>query len=136
MNRPEALDRTDRARSATLATINSAGRPHLVPIVFARDGDTLISAVDQKPKRTTALRRLANIRRDPRVSVLIDHYTEDWSLLWWVRIDGTAHLVEPPDPGHATLVDPLRAKYPQYESAELGTVIVIEIESITGWRAS
>lgn len=136
MNRPEALAHLDGARSAVLATVSSDGRPHLVPIVFAREGDGLITAVDHKPKRTTELRRLVNIRHDSRVTVLVDHYSDDWDSLWWVRVDGTAHLMEPTDPGHDARVRPLRAKYPQYASVRLGTAITISIETIIGWSAA
>jgi PPOX class probable F420-dependent enzyme len=98
------------ARVARLATVGADGAPHLVPIVFAVTGDVIHSAVDAKPKRHNRLRRLANIAHEPRVSVLADHYDDDWSLLWWVRADGTAEvLAESPD-GLAALT----AKYPQY----------------------
>ncbi len=136
MNRPEALAHLDGARSAVLATISSDGRPHLVPIVFARDGDVLITAVDHKPKRTTELRRLVNLRHDSRVTVLVDHYSEDWDSLWWVRVDGTARRVESTDPGHDACVRPLRAKYPQYASVRLGAAIMISVEKIIGWSAT
>src|SRR5260221_14749245 len=78
------------SRSARLATVSADGRPHVVPIVFALDGDTLYFAVDSKPKRTTHLQRLKNIAANPAVSVLADHYDDDWTRLWGVRADGTA----------------------------------------------
>src|SRR5215210_939155 len=85
----------DEAR-ARLATAGRDGRPHVVPCTFAVLGDaTIVSAVDHKPKRTTALRRLANIAANPRVAVLADHYADDWTKLWWARADGTAHVVAP-----------------------------------------
>ena len=94
------------ARVARLATIGPQGRPHLVPITFALDGDTIYTAVDQKPKVTTRLQRLRNVAADPRVSVLADHYDdEDWSSLWWVRGDGAARVVAPGDPEHELAVD-------------------------------
>jgi PPOX class probable F420-dependent enzyme len=99
------------ARVARLATVGADGAPHLVPIVFAVTGDVIHSAVDAKPKRHNRLRRLANIAHEPRVSVLADHYDDDWSLLWWVRADGVASVhAESPD-GLAALA----AKYPQYQ---------------------
>ena len=90
---------------ARLATIGPGGRPHLVPITFALDGDTIYTAVDQKRKVTTRLQRLRNVATDPRVSVLADHYDdEDWSSLWWVRADGAARVVTPGDPEHELAV--------------------------------
>ena len=81
-------------RSATLGTVDERGRPHLVPIVFAyRDGG-LYTAVDRKPKSTYRLKRLRNIEAHPHVSVLLDHYDDDWTRLWWIRIDGTAQVVD------------------------------------------
>jgi len=82
------------ARVARLATVGADGNPHVVPICFALDGDTLYTAVDAKPKSTRALRRLANIRANPRVEVVIDHYEDDWTRLWWVRLAGRARVVE------------------------------------------
>jgi PPOX class probable F420-dependent enzyme len=125
----------DQARVARLATVGSGARqPHLVPVTFARRGDTLVTAVDHKPKRTRALRRLANIAANPLVSVLVDHYEEDWTRLWWARADGTARVVEA-----ATEPDALAAlvsRYPQYaERAPDGPLIVISVARWTGWSA-
>src|SRR5437763_4247439 len=84
---PEVHDpRLTAARVARLATTDPDGRPHLVPIVFAIDGDTLYSAVDAKPKRSRKLRRVENARARPDVTVLVDHYDEDWAKLWWIRL--------------------------------------------------
>lgn len=77
-------------RVARLSTVSARGDPHVVPVVFAVVGDVVFTAVDAKPKSTRSLRRLANIEAKPRVSMLVDHYEEDWSALWWVRVDGTA----------------------------------------------
>ncbi|MEO7060347.1 MAG: TIGR03668 family PPOX class F420-dependent oxidoreductase [Lapillicoccus sp.] len=85
--------RLSAARVARLATVRPDGQPHLVPIVFALVGDVVWSAVDGKPKSTRALQRLANIEAQPRVSLLVDHYAEDWDTLWWVRVDGHASVV-------------------------------------------
>ena len=119
--------------SAVLATLDDDGSPHLVPFVYAvlEDG-SLISAVDTKPKRSRSLRRLDNIRRDPRVSVLVDHYEDDWSRLWWVRADGTAVVRDEAPPGHDRLVE----RYRQYRDQSLGPWIVIEVERLAGWSAS
>ena len=77
------------ARVARLATIDPDGRPHVVPIVFALEGETLYSAVDRKPKRSQTLRRIENARARPDVTVLVDHYEDDWARLWWIRLRGT-----------------------------------------------
>jgi PPOX class probable F420-dependent enzyme len=120
--------------SARVARLATAG-PHLVPICFAVDGDTIWSAVDAKPKRTRSLRRLENIAADPRVAVLADHYDEDWSRLWWVRLDGRgAPLDDPAEAGRA--IDALAAKYPQYRTDRPdGPVLRIEVEAYRGWSA-
>src|ERR671931_161664 len=90
-------ERLHAARVARLATIDPDGRPHLVPIVFALDGETLYSAVDRKPKRSQTLRRIENARVRPDVTILIDHYGDDWSQLWWIRLRGRARVL---DGGH------------------------------------
>src|SRR5581483_12258899 len=101
------------ARVARLATIDPDGRPHLVPIVFALDGDTLYSAVDRKPKRSTTLRRIENARARPDVTVLVDRYDDDWTALWWIRLRGRARVLdEGAEREHALLL--LTAKYAQY----------------------
>src|SRR5215210_857225 len=82
------------ARVARLATTDPDGRPHLVPIVFALDGNTLYSAVDRKPKRSLRLRRIENARARPDVTILVDHYEEDWSRLWWIRLRGRARVLD------------------------------------------
>jgi PPOX class probable F420-dependent enzyme len=112
--------------------VDGNGRPHVVPICFAIDGDTVYTAVDEKPKRTRRLKRLANIEANPYVEVLIDHYEDDWSRLWWVRLRGVARIVEDP---HA--VELLAAKYPQYrEQPPAGPVIAVTIEERSTWTAS
>jgi PPOX class probable F420-dependent enzyme len=118
------------ARVARLATVGPDGAPHLVPIVFAVTGDVIYSAVDAKPKRHRRLRRLANIEREPRVSVLADHYEDDWTRLWWVRADGLARVTVTSDAGLAAL----RAKYPQYaRTPPAGPFITVEVSRWTGW---
>lgn len=108
----------------------------MVPIVFALLGDRLVSIVDQKPKSTTRLRRLDNIRSNPSVTVLVDHYEDDWERLWWVRLRGTASIVaEGPefDDALAALV----ARYPQYvEAPPPGPVVSVAVEEWTGWTAA
>jgi PPOX class probable F420-dependent enzyme len=124
----EARRRFGDARVAHLATVTAQGRPHLVPVTFAVSGETVWTAVDTKPKRSTRLQRLANLGREPRVSLLVDHYEEDWERLWWVRADGTAMVHESTSAGLAAL----SAKYVQYR-AQPPPGPFIEI-SLTGWR--
>jgi PPOX class probable F420-dependent enzyme len=126
------LSSPEQARVARLATVDTNGHPHVVPICFAIEGDTLYSAVDEKPKRTRRLQRLANVEANPTVEVLIDHYDDEWSRLWWVRLRGTARIVED---RHA--VELLVAKYPQYqEHPPAGPVIAVTIEERSEWTAS
>jgi PPOX class probable F420-dependent enzyme len=118
------------ARVARLATVDPSGAPHLVPIVFALTGDVIHTAVDAKPKRHRRLRRLANIAHEPRVSVLADHYAEDWSTLWWVRADGVARVRETSPEAVAALT----ARYPQYADAPPpGPFIAIEVLRWATW---
>ncbi len=131
------MARLTQARVARLATITEGGRPHIVPIVFAVDGDTLYFAVDSKPKRTTDLKRLRNIVANPAVSILADHYDDvDWARLWWVRVDGIARMVTDPDEAsRATAL--LAAKYPQHRKAPpAGPVAAVQIHSVTGWSSA
>jgi PPOX class probable F420-dependent enzyme len=124
------------ARVARLATVTPAGRPHLVPVTFAVDGDRIYSAVDAKPKTTRDLQRLANIRVNPEVAVLADHYAEDWSALWWARADGRASVLDTV----AAMEGPLRLlaeRYPQYrDAAPAGPVISVLVRRWTGWSAA
>ena len=129
-----AADVLAGARVARLATAG-AGGPHLVPVVFAQYDGALWVPVDGKPKRHTRLRRLANIRANPRVSLLIDHYEEDWHALWWVRVDGRASVLEPGEDGFDGAHAALRDKYPQYASVSIVSAIRIEIEDVSHWRA-
>jgi PPOX class probable F420-dependent enzyme len=141
MHPDEARAMFGEARVARLATAGADGRPHVVPCTFAvlDGGATIVSAVDHKPKRTTALKRLANIAAQPHVAVLADHYDEDWAQLWWVRADGTARVVAPgEDPvlGERALAA-LAARYPQYRARRPGgPLIVIAVQRWSGWRAT
>jgi len=136
MTRDEIYHRLDTARVATFASIGADGRSHLVPIVFVHTGDTLVTAVDHKPKRTPALRRLENISRDDRVTVLVHHYAEDWNDLWWIRIDGTAEIIPAGNARHHPVVQPLIRKYGQYQGIDLGDAIVVTMNKVLGWAAS
>jgi PPOX class probable F420-dependent enzyme len=120
---------------ARLATVAPDGGPHLVPVVFALHGEVVYTAVDAKPKTTQRLRRLANIDGNPRVSLLVDHYAEDWTQLWWVRVDGIAAIHRDDDAMRAGR-DLLRAKYAQYQSVSLdGPVIAVAVRRWSSWHA-
>lgn len=118
-----------------LATTSAAGVPHIVPICFACSGDRIYTAVDDKPKSTRRLRRLANISETGRAALLVDHYVDDWARLWWVRVDAHARIVDdPPESAHALAA--LAAKYQQYAAQPpSGPVIALDIERISGWSA-
>lgn len=137
-----ALDEEERRRRfgsaevARLATLRPDGTPRLVPITFTLVGDVICSAVDEvKPKRSTRLARLDDVRGDPRVALVADHYAADWSTLWWVRVDGTAEVH---DTGalRADALAALVAKYPQYAASPPdGVVLVITPTRWAGWTA-
>ena len=139
LSEAEAKGRFAVARVARLATADGNSRPHLVPVTFALDshGDNrsarIYIAVDHKPKTTTNLRRIRNIRENAHVTLLVDHYEEDWRQLWWVRVDGQAHVLDREDQRDRPL-QVLAEKYEQYrETRPAGPVIVIETERWTGW---
>ncbi|TDW84436.1 PPOX class probable F420-dependent enzyme [Kribbella pratensis] len=121
------------ARVGRLATVGVDLRPHIVPVTYVVHGDELFIAIDQKPKSTTALKRLRNIAAHEQVAVLVDEYDEDWTHLWWVRVDGSAHVV----PEHPAAVELLVAKYPQYDAdPPQGPVIAIRADAWSGWSFS
>ena len=126
---------------ARLATITPDNTPRLVPVVFAVDGesqdgpDVVYTAVDGKPKTTQRLRRLANIAANEQVSLLVDHYADDWTQLWWVRVDGVA-TIHAEGTAMQTGYELLRAKYPQYQSVSLnGPVIAVTVRRWSSWHA-
>jgi PPOX class probable F420-dependent enzyme len=120
------------AARAALATAGADGRPHVVPVVFALDGERVVTAVDRKPKRTTHLRRLRNIAENPRVAFLVDHYDDDWDRLWWVRADAVAEIVAP----NPEVVSVLAARYGQYrDEPPSGPVVVASVRRWSGWSA-
>ena len=133
----DEIGRFSSAHRAMLSTINPDGTPHLVPIVFARVGDELVSAIDWKPKSTRKLQRLENIRADPVVSLIVDNYDDDWTKLWWVRADGSARVIDADTDEGEAAIDALVAKYQQY-SAERpsGPVIIVGKLTWRSWRAS
>lgn len=125
---------------ARLATVAPNGAPHLVPITFALRGDAgrggeLCFAIDHKPKSTTDLARLRNLRHEPRVAVLGDGYDDDWSRLWWVRLDGVAREI--PGDEREPVLDDLARKYPQYRDRRPeGTVVAVEVVRWSGWSGA
>jgi PPOX class probable F420-dependent enzyme len=127
--------RLTAARVARLATTDPDGRPHLVPIVFALEGNTLYSAVDRKPKRSQTLRRIENARERPDVTVLLDHYEEDWERLWWIRLRGRARVLDDGrEREHALAL--LAEKYPQYRDAPPdGPVLAVDLGEVRTWSA-
>ena len=132
----ELRRRVVAAPVARLATVRRDGTPRLVPVTFAVLGELVCFAVDEvKPKRDARLARLGDIARDPRVTLLVDHYDADWSALWWVRIDGDAAALETGELRERAL-DALAAKYPPYRAARpAGPVVVITPRRWSGWSA-
>jgi PPOX class probable F420-dependent enzyme len=130
----EARRRFASGRVAHMATVTPAGKPHLVPIVFAVDGDEVFSAVDAKPKRSPELKRLRNIEANRSVTLLVDHYEDDWNEVWWARADGTAAVYES-GAGRERGVRILSQRYEQYRTwpDSLGAVILIAVARWSGW---
>lgn len=129
----EARHRFAAARVAYLATADADGKPHIVPVTFAVDGDRVYVAIDSKPKRTTDLKRLRNIAENVSVALLADEYDDDWSRLWWVRGDGSARILT----GKAETQGPvelLQSRYPQYvDDVPEGPVIEVAVNRWSGW---
>ena len=132
MTPEEARERFASARVARLAAADADGVPHIVPLVFALDGDTIYSAVDAKPKRSTDLKRLRNVAANPRVALLADHYAdEDWATLWWARADGTGRVLD----ASAAAVALLRERYAQYrDTPPAGPVLAVDVRRWSGWH--
>ena len=134
MNDARMWERIRTARVGVLGTIRPDGAPHQVPFVYAAVADRLlVSAVDSKPKSGRRLARLVNIEAEPRVSVLVQWYEDDWSALWWVRADGRAMVSAGVSPAQRRA---LEEKYPHYARHELGPFVLIEVEHLSGWEAS
>ena len=129
----DARARFAAATVAHLATADEHDQPHVVVTTFAIEGDRIVMAVDHKPKRTQNLKRLRNILHNPKVAVLVDHYEDDWTRLWWVRADGAARVLE----DQADRQEPVRMlqdKYGQYQAnTPDGPVIEITVTRWTGW---
>lgn len=128
-----------RMRVARLATADAQGKPHVIPIVFALDGQKLYSPVDEKPKRVapSQLKRIRNLLANPQVAVVVDEYDEDWTQLAWVLVTGKAEIIEGGE-SHATGVRLLEEKYPQYGVMPLAhrPMIVVTPERVTSWKAN
>ena len=136
MDTLEMFRRMKGERVAHLATSGPDGRPHIVPITFVVGDDAIYFAVDHKPKKSANLQRLRNIERNPAVSVLIDHYEDDWMKLWWVRVEGSAHILDRGPESDMAIVQ-LSERYEQYQSTKpAGPVVAISIERMSGWSAS
>lgn len=133
MNPSEAWHRFAAADHAVLGSVDVASGVHLVPVVHTCvDASTIVIAIDDKPKTTRALRRLANIEADPRVGLLAEAYDPDWSLLWWVRVDGHAIVTDSVDD---TVVEAHLARYPQQRGRRLGPWIEVGVDRVRGWAA-
>ncbi len=126
----------ESARVGHLGTVSADGQPHVVPVCFVLVGETAYSAVDQKPKRTTQLRRIANMTATGHACLLVDQYSEDWTALWWVRLDGHGRVVDDPHEVARALAG-LRDKYPQYAVlAPASPVLAVDVTRWSAWSAS
>lgn len=137
LDEAEARSRFAGADVLRLATADADGRPHVVPCTFGIDGaGRVVIGIDNKPKSSVRLRRLANIEANPKVSMLVDDYSSDWEQLWWARADGVA-TIERSGGEHGAHWELLRRKYPQYAGQLLGgPVIVVRVTSWAGWSYS
>jgi PPOX class probable F420-dependent enzyme len=126
----------ESARVAHLSTVSADGQPHVVPVCFALIDEVAYSAVDHKQKQTTHLRRIANVTATGHACLLVDHYREDWSTLWWVRLDGRGRVVHDPQEVERALTS-LRDKYQQYaEIPPTGPVLALDVARWIGWSAA
>jgi PPOX class probable F420-dependent enzyme len=133
---PQERARVAAARVGRLATVRADGTPHIVAVTFALDGGIVVSAVDHKPKRTQHLQRLRNLDERPTASLLVDHYEDDWSKLWWVRLDLDVEVVRD-EPRRTDLLEPLIGKYADYRvTPPQGPVLRMAIRSTTSWSPS
>jgi coenzyme F420-0:L-glutamate ligase/coenzyme F420-1:gamma-L-glutamate ligase len=133
----DELDLLSRTRVGRLATADSSGQPHVIPIVFAADGEKIYTPLDKKPKRMppNQLKRVRNLVENPRLAFVVDHYEEDWSKLAWMLVKGTGELVENGE-AYEVGVRLLEEKYPQYKRMPLKNqpLIVITPFDITSWN--
>jgi PPOX class probable F420-dependent enzyme len=136
LSRDEALRRAAAADHGVLATLHEPRGADLVPACFAIDGDRVAIPVDSvKPKGSTALGRIRNLERDPRATLLVEHWDpDDWSRLWWVRLS-LVRTAEPPE-RVAALERALRGRYRQYATAPFVEILTFRIDHVGGWAAS
>jgi len=134
----DARRRFTAARVARLATVRADGSPHVVPVVMAVEGARVYTVVDAKPKATPRLQRLWNVEANSAVSLLVDHYDEDWDAIWWVRADGQARVVETGAERDRAL-DLLLEKYPQDAGTPrdaYGAALLVDVARWVGWTAT
>jgi PPOX class probable F420-dependent enzyme len=128
-----ARQRVEHARVAHLGTTMSNGRPHLVPCCFALRGEVVYTAIDAKPKASLAVQRMKNIEASPAACLIVDHYQEDWSALWWVRLDALGRVADSSAETEQAM-RALQAKYAQYHHVPIpGPVIALDIMRWTTW---
>ncbi len=132
---PQMRQRVSEAPVARLATVRPDGHPQVVPITYAIDGDTIVTAVDHKPKTTIRLQRVKNIEAHPEVSLVVDNYEDYWSRLWWVRADGSASILNE-GAGRERAVQRLVDKYDGYrDQPPRGPLIIVAVERWTSWSS-
>ena len=134
MDEAEARRRFAHGRVARLATVARDGRPRVVPCCFVLAGDVVYSAVDEKPKSSPDLARLRDMAVHPDVTMVVDHYEEDWTAVWWARVRGRARMAGGDEERAAIAL--LRSKYPQYQSHQLARVVAIDLTEVRGWQGS
>jgi PPOX class probable F420-dependent enzyme len=124
------------AGHGVLATVHPVRGVDAVPVVFALDRREILIPVDTvKPKRTTDLQRLRNLADDPRCALLVDHYSDDWDRLWWVRVIATGSPCPPER--FASACSALAKRHPPY--AQPGSIVSVSVltpQIVTGWQAS
>lgn len=119
-----------------LVTVRPNGRPHVVPVTYALAGNSVVTMIDHKPKTTDRLQRLINIENNPVATLMSDHYSENWTALWWVRVDGEASI-HVGDQIWEESAAALRAKYGQYaENSPRGPALVISVDRVTSWEST
>ena len=136
MEQEESRRRFASSPVARLSTVGADGAPHVVPVVFAVVGDLVYTAVDSKPKRSSRLKRLANLRHEPRCALLVDHYEDDWSRLWWVRADGVGTVLDAPAENHPGLLALTQRHWQYQRTAPSGPLVEITIRRWSGWSGS